>query len=50
LVALALYDQYLFPGDSIFIRSIARPDLGGQAEAWAPLHAIPSPILELPLL
>lgn len=38
LVALLLDDQYLFTGDSIFIRSIARPDLGGQAEAWAPLH------------
>jgi glyoxylase-like metal-dependent hydrolase (beta-lactamase superfamily II)/rhodanese-related sulfurtransferase len=38
LVALILDDQYLFSGDSIFIRSIARPDLGGKAEAWAPLH------------
>ena len=39
LVALQLADKYLFTGDSIFIRSIARPDLGGKAEAWAPLHA-----------
>ena len=39
LVALRLDDQYLFTGDSIFIHSIARPDLGGKAEAWAPLHA-----------
>lgn len=38
LVALILNDQYLFTGDSIFIRSVARPDLGGRAEAWAPLH------------
>jgi glyoxylase-like metal-dependent hydrolase (beta-lactamase superfamily II) len=38
LVAPRLDDQYLFTGDSIFIRSIARPDLGGQAETWAPLH------------
>ena len=38
LVALLLDEQYIFPGDSIFIQSIARPDLGGQAEAWAPLH------------
>jgi len=38
LVALILDDQYLFTGDSIFIRSIARPDLGGKSEAWAPLH------------
>jgi glyoxylase-like metal-dependent hydrolase (beta-lactamase superfamily II)/rhodanese-related sulfurtransferase len=39
LVALRLDDQYLFAGDSIFIRSIARPDLGGRAETWGPLHA-----------
>jgi glyoxylase-like metal-dependent hydrolase (beta-lactamase superfamily II)/rhodanese-related sulfurtransferase len=38
LVALQLDDTHLFTGDSIFIRSIARPDLGGKAEAWAPLH------------
>ena len=39
LVALRLDDEYLFTGDSIFIHSIARPDLGGKAETWAPLHA-----------
>ncbi len=38
LVALRLGDRYLFAGDSIFIRSIARPDLGGKAATWAPLH------------
>jgi glyoxylase-like metal-dependent hydrolase (beta-lactamase superfamily II) len=38
LVALRLEDRYLWTGDSIFIRSIARPDLGGKAETWAPLH------------
>jgi glyoxylase-like metal-dependent hydrolase (beta-lactamase superfamily II)/rhodanese-related sulfurtransferase len=38
LVAFRLGDSYLFSGDSIFIRSIARPDLGGKADAWAPLH------------
>ncbi len=38
-VALGLDDRYLFAGDSIFMRSIARPDLGGKAETWAPLHA-----------
>jgi glyoxylase-like metal-dependent hydrolase (beta-lactamase superfamily II)/rhodanese-related sulfurtransferase len=38
LVAFQLDDEYLFAGDSIFIRSIARPDLGGKAESWAPLH------------
>lgn len=30
--------SYLFSGDSIFIESVARPDLGGQGERWAPLH------------
>jgi glyoxylase-like metal-dependent hydrolase (beta-lactamase superfamily II)/rhodanese-related sulfurtransferase len=38
LTAVQLDDRYLFSGDSIFIRSIARPDLGGKAETWAPLH------------
>jgi glyoxylase-like metal-dependent hydrolase (beta-lactamase superfamily II) len=38
LVAFRLADRYLFTGDSIFIRSIARPDLGGKADTWAPLH------------
>ncbi|MDT8069425.1 MAG: MBL fold metallo-hydrolase [Terriglobia bacterium] len=38
LVALLLNSQYLFAGDSIFVNSVARPDLGGQAEAWARLH------------
>lgn len=39
LVALRLGDRYMFTGDSIFVRSIARPDLGGKAETWARLHA-----------
>jgi glyoxylase-like metal-dependent hydrolase (beta-lactamase superfamily II) len=30
-------DSYLFTGDSMFIGSIGRPDLGGRGEAWAPL-------------
>ncbi|MGH9445330.1 MAG: MBL fold metallo-hydrolase, partial [Terriglobia bacterium] len=38
MVALRMDNRYLFTGDSIFIRSIARPDLGGKAETWAPLH------------
>lgn len=31
-------NDLLFCGDSLFITSIARPDLGGRADAWAPLH------------
>jgi glyoxylase-like metal-dependent hydrolase (beta-lactamase superfamily II)/rhodanese-related sulfurtransferase len=38
LVALRLGDRYLFTADSIFLGSIARPDLGGRAEPWARLH------------
>jgi glyoxylase-like metal-dependent hydrolase (beta-lactamase superfamily II)/rhodanese-related sulfurtransferase len=38
LVALLLDGQYLLAGDSIFVNSVARPDLGGQAENWARLH------------
>ncbi|MFZ5817862.1 MAG: MBL fold metallo-hydrolase [Bacillota bacterium] len=30
--------RYLLSGDSIFINSIARPDLGGKGESWAPIH------------
>jgi glyoxylase-like metal-dependent hydrolase (beta-lactamase superfamily II) len=49
LVAFRLGDRYLFTGDSIFIRSIARPDLGGKAETWAPLHGQSlRKLLELP--
>ena len=40
---------YLFTGDSIFIHSIARPDLGGHGETWAPIHfASLARLLELP--
>jgi glyoxylase-like metal-dependent hydrolase (beta-lactamase superfamily II)/rhodanese-related sulfurtransferase len=41
ITALFLEDggrRFLFSGDTVFIRSIARPDLGGRAETWAPLH------------
>lgn len=36
--AYLVNERYLLTGDSIFIESIARPDLGGRGEAWAPLH------------
>lgn len=29
--------HYLFSGDSLFIQSFGRPDLGGQGKVWAPL-------------
>jgi glyoxylase-like metal-dependent hydrolase (beta-lactamase superfamily II)/rhodanese-related sulfurtransferase len=38
LIALRLDDRYLFTADSIFIGSLARPDLGGRTEPWARLH------------
>ena len=37
-VAFVADDRYVLAGDSIFLRSIARPDLGGRGETWAPLH------------
>jgi glyoxylase-like metal-dependent hydrolase (beta-lactamase superfamily II)/rhodanese-related sulfurtransferase len=37
-VALAIDGMRLLAGDTLFVRSIARPDLGGKAEAWTPLH------------
>jgi glyoxylase-like metal-dependent hydrolase (beta-lactamase superfamily II)/rhodanese-related sulfurtransferase len=56
LVALRIGNCYLFTGDSICIGSIARPDMGGKAETWAPLHdrslrkltALPEKIMVLP--
>lgn len=36
--ALLLDERYLFAGDTLFVGGIARPDLGGRAEAWTPLH------------
>lgn len=36
--ALLLNGKYLFAGDSLFINSVSRPDLGGQAEKWTTLH------------
>jgi glyoxylase-like metal-dependent hydrolase (beta-lactamase superfamily II) len=37
-LAFLVNDNYLLAGDSIFIQSIARPDLGGRGDTWAPLH------------
>ena len=37
-LALLLDNAVLFSGDSIFISSIARPDLGGKVDNWAKLH------------
>jgi glyoxylase-like metal-dependent hydrolase (beta-lactamase superfamily II) len=36
-VAFLIDGRYLLNGDSLFLESIARPDLGGRAEGWAPL-------------
>lgn len=54
--AFILDEKYLFCGDSLFLHSIARPDLGGQTKAWTPLHYkslqmlahLPDSILVLP--
>jgi len=37
MVNLLVDDRYLLTGDTLFIDSIGRPDLGGQAKSWAPL-------------
>jgi glyoxylase-like metal-dependent hydrolase (beta-lactamase superfamily II) len=37
MVAFLIENRYLLSGDSLFLESIARPDLGGKAEAWTPL-------------
>lgn len=37
-IAYLVNDRYLLTGDSIFVESIARPDLGGKGETWAPIH------------
>jgi glyoxylase-like metal-dependent hydrolase (beta-lactamase superfamily II) len=36
-VSLLVNDRYLFSGDTLFLRSFGRPDLGGQGEAWSHL-------------
>ena len=48
-MAFLLDGRFLFTGDSIFIESIARPDLGGHGDTWAPIHyASLRRLLELP--
>ncbi|MBI1730732.1 MBL fold metallo-hydrolase [Candidatus Acetothermia bacterium] len=55
-IAFRVNQKYLITGDSIFISSIARPDLGGRGDLWAPIHyrsltrllALPDQILVLP--
>jgi glyoxylase-like metal-dependent hydrolase (beta-lactamase superfamily II)/rhodanese-related sulfurtransferase len=37
-MAFLVNDRYLFTGDSIFVVSVARPDLGGRGQEWAPIH------------
>lgn len=37
MVAFLVEGRYLLSGDSLFVESIARPDLGGKAEGWTPL-------------
>lgn len=37
MVAFLIDGRYLLSGDSLFLESIARPDLGGRAEVWTPL-------------
>lgn len=37
-LVFVLDDRFVFTGDSIFVDSVARPDLGGRGETWAPLH------------
>ena len=37
MVNLLVDDRYLLSGDTLFIESIGRPDLGGRAKTWVPL-------------
>lgn len=48
-VAFLVNDEWLIAGDSLFIASVARPDLGGHPEKWAPLfHHSLQRLLTLP--
>lgn len=49
MVAFLIDDRYLLTGDSLFLGSIARPDLGGKAETWTPLfHGSIQRLMALP--
>ncbi|WP_026142868.1 MULTISPECIES: MBL fold metallo-hydrolase [unclassified Thioalkalivibrio] len=37
MVAFLVEGRYLLTGDSLFLESVARPDLGGKADTWTPL-------------
>jgi len=37
-LAYLVGDRHLLSGDSIFVESIARPDLGGKGAEWSPIH------------
>jgi len=37
MLAFVIGGHYMLSGDSLFLESIARPDLGGKADAWTPL-------------
>lgn len=49
MVAFLVEDRYLLTGDSLFLESIARPDLGGKADTWTPLlYRSLAGLMELP--
>jgi glyoxylase-like metal-dependent hydrolase (beta-lactamase superfamily II) len=49
MVAFLIEGRYLLSGDSLFLESVARPDLGGRAEGWARLlYASLKRMAELP--
>ena len=37
-VALLVDRRYLVAGDTLFVESVSRPDLGGHSEGWTPMH------------
>jgi glyoxylase-like metal-dependent hydrolase (beta-lactamase superfamily II)/rhodanese-related sulfurtransferase len=45
-----LAERYLFTGDTLFVRGVGRPDLGGEAESWgrALYHTLRERLARLP--